>query len=115
MKLLEGISEWLRKICLDAGADDGGFVEVGRLEVADERADISLLLPNTMTLISLLCRMNRDNVRPPARSVANLEFGAVLFMLVRAKDVQPIYSRQSPRIGSNFQFEKVHSRVFRGG
>jgi Fe-S-cluster-containing hydrogenase component 2 len=67
-------SAWLRNICLEAGADDVGFVEVGRPEVADQRADIDLLLPGTKTLISFVARMNRDNVRPPVRSVANLEF-----------------------------------------
>lgn len=72
LRLLD--STWLRKVCLDHGADDVGFVQVERPELADQKADIELLLPGTRTLISLVCRMNRDNVRPPARSVANLEF-----------------------------------------
>lgn len=65
---------WLRQICLDAGADDVGFVEVGRSEIADQDDDIFALLPDTKTVVSFLCRMNRENVRSPARSVANLEF-----------------------------------------
>jgi ferredoxin len=67
-------STWLRRICLEAGADDVGFVEVDRPDVADQKADIDLLLPGAKTLISIVGRMNRDNVRPPTRSVANLEF-----------------------------------------
>jgi ferredoxin len=67
-------AEWLRQMCMDAGADDVGFVEASHADIAGQKSDISLLLPGTKTLISLLCRMNRDNVRPPARSVANVEF-----------------------------------------
>jgi ferredoxin len=65
---------WLRQVCLDAGADDVGFVEVDRPEIADQRADILGVLPATKTLISLVRQMNRGNIRTPARSVANLEF-----------------------------------------
>ncbi len=65
---------WLRQVCVDAGADDVGFVEVGRPEIADQEADIAAVFPETRTLVSLVCRMNRENVRTPARSIANLEF-----------------------------------------
>jgi ferredoxin len=64
----------LRRLCLDLGADDVGFVEVDRAELADQRADIMALLPRARTLISFVCRMNRGPVRAPARSVANVEF-----------------------------------------
>jgi ferredoxin len=67
-------ASWLRSVCLEAGADDVGFVEVNRPEVAGQKADIDLLVPGAKTLISIVKRMNRDNVRPPTRSVANLEF-----------------------------------------
>lgn len=65
---------WLRQLCLDAGADDVGFVEINRAEIANQRADIVSAFPHTKTLISLVCRMNRDDIRTPFRSVANLEF-----------------------------------------
>ncbi len=65
---------WLRQLCIDAGADDAGFVEIDRPALADQRADIIAAFPPTKALVSLVCRMNRDNVRSPARSVANLEF-----------------------------------------
>ncbi|MFO1008376.1 MAG: SCP2 sterol-binding domain-containing protein [Planctomycetaceae bacterium] len=64
----------LRKICLEAGADDVGFVSIDRPEIADQRAEILEAFPSTQTLISIVCRMNRDDIRSPARSVANLEF-----------------------------------------
>ena len=65
---------WLRQLLLDAGADDVGFVEIGRPALDDQRADILQAFPRTKTLISFVVRMNRDSVRTPARSVANLEF-----------------------------------------
>jgi epoxyqueuosine reductase QueG len=65
---------WLRQLCLDSGADDVGFVELERLALADERPHIVRAFPRTRTLISIVLRMNRDNVRSPARSVANNEF-----------------------------------------
>src|SRR3954468_4737315 len=65
---------WLRQIVLDAGADDVGFVEIGRPALDDERADILRVLPRTKTLISFVVRMNREAIRTPARSVANTEF-----------------------------------------
>src|SRR5882672_5472248 len=64
----------LRKICLEAGADDVGFVEAGRPEIADQQTDIHAVFPGTKTLVSLVLRMNRENIRTPARSIANLEF-----------------------------------------
>jgi epoxyqueuosine reductase QueG len=65
---------WLRQLCLDAGADDVGFVESDRPDIADQQAEIQSVFPRTKTLISFICRMNRDNVRTPARSISNLEF-----------------------------------------
>src|SRR5256885_16440222 len=65
---------WLRQLCLDAGADDVGFVEVDRPALADEHPHIQRAFPRTRSLISFVLRMNRDNVRSPARSVGNLEF-----------------------------------------
>ncbi len=70
-------ASWLRQLCLDAGADDVGFVEIGRAELASQHADIRALLPDTKTLVSIVCRMNREPIRSVARSVANVEFHRV--------------------------------------
>jgi Fe-S-cluster-containing hydrogenase component 2 len=67
-------AEWLRNLCLAAGVDDVGFVEIERSQVANQRQDILTAFPPTKTLISFVCRMNKENVRSPARSVANVEF-----------------------------------------
>jgi Fe-S-cluster-containing hydrogenase component 2 len=66
--------DWLRSFCLDLGVDDVGFVSIDQPELDDQRADILQWFPQTKSLISFVCRMNRDNVRNPARSVANVEF-----------------------------------------
>ncbi|MES1021411.1 SCP2 sterol-binding domain-containing protein [Gloeocapsa sp. BRSZ] len=66
----------LRTLCLEMGADDVGFVEIDRPAIADQQSDILAAFPPTRTLISFVCCMNRENVRTPARSIANLEFHA---------------------------------------
>jgi ferredoxin len=54
--------------------DDAGFVELERPSLAGERFHIERAFPHTRSLISIVVRMNRDNIRSPARSVANTEF-----------------------------------------
>ena len=65
---------WLRQLCLDCGADDAGLVEISRPALDDQRADILKFYPRTRALLAVVCRMNREPIRNPARSVANLEF-----------------------------------------
>jgi epoxyqueuosine reductase QueG len=67
-------AERLRRLVLEAGADDVGFVEIGRAELEDQRDDILKAFPRAKALISYAVRMNREPIRSPARSVANLEF-----------------------------------------
>ena len=64
----------LRQLCLDCGADDVGFVGIDRPEIADQRHEIATVFPATKSLISIVCRMNREPVRSPMRSVTNNEF-----------------------------------------
>ena len=64
----------LRAICLKAGADDVGFVDVEHADVAKDRDDILSFFPQTKALISFVVRMNREPIHNPARSVANVEF-----------------------------------------
>src|SRR5262245_28579452 len=64
----------LRDLCLAAGADDVGFVDVDRPELANQRDDIRHFFPHTKSLISFVLRMNREPIHNPARSVANVEF-----------------------------------------
>jgi Fe-S-cluster-containing hydrogenase component 2 len=87
----------LRQFCLDSGADDVGFISIDRPELDDQRADILRAFPATKTLISFVCRMNREPIRSVARSVANAEFhcatdetNEVGRRIVRALDSQGI-------------------------
>lgn len=64
----------LRQWCLDAGADDVGFVGIHRTELDDDRADILRIFPATKSVICIVKRMNADSVRSPARNIANHEF-----------------------------------------
>ncbi|HEX9832621.1 MAG TPA: 4Fe-4S ferredoxin, partial [Mycobacterium sp.] len=36
---------WLRQLCLDAGADDVGFVHIDNPEIADQKEDLEAALP----------------------------------------------------------------------
>lgn len=69
-------AERLRRLALDCGADDVGIVEIGRAALDPQRDEILALFPVTRTLLSFVCRMNRESVRSPARSISNLEFHA---------------------------------------
>jgi len=66
----------LRQLALDCGADDAGVVEIGHPALDDQRADILTFYPRTKALLVVVCRMNREPIRNPVRSVANLEFHA---------------------------------------
>jgi len=61
-------ADWLRELCLAAGADDVAFASVDNPELAGEREHAEAALPGTRSYISLVVRMNRDNVRSVARS-----------------------------------------------
>lgn len=67
----------LRKMCLECGADDVGFVEIDRSSLAGEREDILAQFPWTKSLVSFVGRINRENLRSPARSIASLELHQV--------------------------------------
>jgi hypothetical protein len=67
-------ADWLRQVCLDAGVDDVAFASVDNPDLASEREHVDAALPGTQSFISLVVKMNRDNVRSTARSVANQEF-----------------------------------------
>ena len=56
-------ADWLRQLCRNCGADDLGLVEIGRPALDDRRDDILRFFPATKTLLSFVCRMNREPVR----------------------------------------------------
>ena len=69
-------AEALRRLVLDAGADDCGVVPLNAPGLEDERAHVLKAAPWARSLASYVVRMNRGPLRSPARSVANSEFHA---------------------------------------
>lgn len=64
----------LREIFLEEGADDVGFVEIGRGGLASELEDISRVFPETKTVVSVARVINRDAVQSKAVNIADEEF-----------------------------------------
>ena len=111
-------ADWLRTLCLEAGADDVGFVEIDRLEIADQREDILAVFPRTKSLVSLVCRMNREPIRSPARSAANLEFhnagdhvNEVARKIVAALEQQGIRAL-NPAMGFPMEMDRFPGKVW---
>ena len=70
-------SEDLFNICLEAGADDAGFVEIGREALSPERADILRIFSETQTVVSIVKKLNRDSIQSPSLSVVDWDFSKV--------------------------------------
>jgi epoxyqueuosine reductase QueG len=64
----------IKKICLDAGADDVGLVDLDRDSLSMEREGILHVYSLTRSVISIVMANNRENMQSPARYVANEEF-----------------------------------------
>ena len=67
-------SELLRKICLEQGADDAGFVEIERQALGSVKEEALALYSKTKTIISFCVRTNPENIQSTSRSLANEEF-----------------------------------------
>jgi ferredoxin len=67
-------AEDLLALARDCGADDAGLASIDDPALADERPYVLNAFPATRSLLVLVTRMNREPVRSPARSAANLEF-----------------------------------------
>jgi epoxyqueuosine reductase QueG len=67
----------LRKICLESGADDAGFVDLDREALQKEREGILRVYPLTRSIISIIKVMNRENIQSPARYVSSDEYHSV--------------------------------------
>jgi len=66
-------SNEVKNICLEAGADAVGIVEIERKAIDAERAGIQRVYSKTKSIIAFLRAANRENVRSQARYVANDE------------------------------------------
>jgi epoxyqueuosine reductase QueG len=67
-------SAWARQVVLDAGADDAGLASIDSPELAKYRSKFLTIFPEARTCISVICRMNPENVRSPYRQQYELEY-----------------------------------------
>ena len=67
----------LKKVCLELGADDVGFVDIDREALQKEREGILKVYPLTRSIISIIKVMNRENLQSTARYVASDEYHSV--------------------------------------
>jgi epoxyqueuosine reductase QueG len=75
LPMFKGVSsEVLRKICLEEGADDAGFVEIDRKALGSVKEEALALYHKTKTIISFCVRTNPENIQSPSRPLANEEF-----------------------------------------
>jgi ferredoxin len=65
------VADDLRRLCLEAGADDVGFVEIDRPALGDQAEAAGRLLPGVRSLIAIVAATNRENVVSPSRPSAN--------------------------------------------
>jgi epoxyqueuosine reductase QueG len=64
----------VRALAISLGADDAAAVSLAHPDLAEERPHAERALPGAKTLVALVLREHPDDIRSPARSVANLEF-----------------------------------------
>ncbi len=64
--------EWLRELCLAAGAGDAGVVEIDRDALGEEAGHARRIFPRTRALLSLVTSSNPDAIRSVSRATANL-------------------------------------------
>ena len=64
----------IKKICLEAGADDAGLVDLDREALQKEREGVLHVYSLTRSIVSIVIANNRENMQSPARYVANEEF-----------------------------------------
>jgi len=67
-------SQWFKQAAMEAGADDVGLASPDQPALAGELINIKRTFPETITLASIVCRLNPENIRCVSRSVSDLEF-----------------------------------------
>lgn len=109
---------WLKELARQCGADDVGIVELERPALAGEVSHIRSVFPMARTLVGLACRMNREPIRSPARSISNLEFhhvgdkvNEVAREMVAALDRRGIRAL-NPAMGFPMEMDQFPGRVW---
>jgi epoxyqueuosine reductase QueG len=70
-------AEELRRICLEEGSDDAGFIDIGRGALSSDQGNILKIYPETKTLVSIVKAANRESIQSPSLSVVDWEFSKV--------------------------------------
>jgi epoxyqueuosine reductase QueG len=70
-------AEQLKKMALAAGADDAGIIDLGRDAMVEYRQDLLEVMPDTLSVMILIFRVNHNHLRSLAHSVADYEFKQV--------------------------------------
>lgn len=73
-KTVQFAANTLRAILMEEGADDAGFVEIGRKALAPEVEDIKRVFPQTRTIVSIAKKVNQASIQSQAVNVADEEF-----------------------------------------
>lgn len=67
-------ADWIKEVVLEAGADDVGIVDIDRPQSEELREEMLRAYPKTKALVSIVCRLNPENIRSLSRASADLEF-----------------------------------------
>ncbi|MGO9377516.1 MAG: 4Fe-4S binding protein [Dissulfurispiraceae bacterium] len=108
----------IRRMCLEFGADDVGFVEIGRPELDNQRNDILKMFPWTKSLVSFVVRLNRENLRSQARSISSLELNKVSEKLENASHKLTAYLERNgvkavaPAVGFPMEMDQWLGKIF---
>ncbi len=108
----------IRRICFEFGADDVGFVEIERPELDDQRDAILKMFPWTKSLVSFVGRLNRENLRSPARSISSLELNKVSEKLEGATHKLTAYLERNgvkavaPAVGFPMEMDRWPGKIF---
>ncbi|HVM33192.1 MAG TPA: SCP2 sterol-binding domain-containing protein [bacterium] len=112
-------AQWLRQAALDAGVDDVGFLPLEDPSLDGERAEILSHFPFAQSLVSLVGRMNRENIRTPARSLANKEFHMAgdaiehaVRLLVRRLEDMGIRAANAANVGFPMEADRWGSKMW---
>lgn len=105
----------LKKLCLEYGADDVGIVEINRSALAAEKQAVLTVFPWAKSFVCFVARINRENLRSPARSIASLELHQIEDRLnYTARKVAAMLERKgiraaTPAVGFPMEADKWNS------
>ena len=67
-------AEYIKNLAMKAGADDCGIADINAPELEHEKEDMLAAFPAARSVVSLVTRLNRENVRCISRAVSDHEF-----------------------------------------